>query len=277
MASKEMTLVRYFGLSQNLVLGADFDVIGIFCFSHCKHLLTVGFKPGSRLGRIENSACSNCPSLKSICIAASVEIIGDLSFYRCSSLCQLTFEPGSRLTEIGREAFSNCSSLVSICIPAQVERLLKQSFAKCCSLTELPFERGSKVRRIVPESFEDCRSLRAFCVPGQLEVMEWGLVSHFSSLTELTFEVPSCLRELRLPSSDFGSVDVPDSVEHILGFLRENGARSCVLHFGEESRLIEVKLNRRYESRNAPGGGIGIFLRFSEIQLRNFRSKCESS
>jgi hypothetical protein len=280
MASNGMTFVRYFGHSDNLVLGRDFDAMGIACFAGCKHLLTVGFEAGSRLLRIEQKAFVDCLSLKSICIAASVEVISESSFYGCSSLSQITFESDSRLAEIGRDAFSNCSSLVSICIPAGVERILTQTFTKCRSLKSVSFERGSKMSQIDFSSFEECPSIRAFCVPAQLEVMDWGLLWCCVSLSQLTFEAPSHLRELGLPPSGFGSLRIPDSVAIISGYLRKKGARNCALLFGEESQLkaIELKPSRvRRRSANVTPEAIGMFLRFSEREMRHLRSKCESS
>jgi hypothetical protein len=276
-ASYGPTFVRYFGVSPDLILGRDFTVMGISCFSYCKHLLTVRFKAGSTLRRIADCAFWNCSSLTSICIPSSVDVIGSSSFRVCSSLSQVTFEPDSKLNEIGLDAFSNCSLLVSICIPARVERLLNGSFAYCCALSAVSFEPGSKLTQIAFESFTECSSIRAFCVPGQLEVMERGLLCSCVSLTKLTFEAPSRLKRLELPPSDFGSLFIPDSVEVIRGDLRKSGARSCDLQFGQGSQLREIELRPvRAQSRSVNvGGGIGVFLRFSESQLRDFRSKCE--
>jgi hypothetical protein len=151
---------------------------------------------------------------------------------------------------------------------------------KCSSLTEVSFERGSKLSRIVRESFCDCPSLRSFCIPAQLEVVAWDVVTDCKSLTELTFEIPSRLKRLGLPPSEFGSLCIPDSVEFICGFPRESGDRSRVLQFGEKSHLKEVKLHRArrlYGQGNDPEEGIGIFIRLSERHLRYFRSKYESS
>jgi hypothetical protein len=184
----------------------------------------------------------------------------------------VTFESDSRLTEIGREAFWNCSSLGSICIPAQVQRLLRKSFANCCSLTELLCESSAKVNQIESGAFDECRSLRTFCIPSQLEVMEWGLLCDCESLTELTFEIPSHIKKFELPPSEFGSLCIPDSVQVILGSLRPRVRRNCLLRFGEESQLKVVRLNHPASVKNSRAG-IGVFLCFSERQLRDFRSK----
>jgi hypothetical protein len=279
-ASKGMTLVRCFRNSDNLVLGGDFEVVGVFCFAHCKQLFTVVFAAGSKFQRIEKNAFLNCSSLKSICIPASVETISASCFRGCSSLERLTFEPGSKLTAIGSEAFSRCSSLVSICVPAQVESLPNQSFAKCCSLAVMLFDRQSKLRQIESMSFVKCRSLRAFCVPAQLEDMEWDVFADCESLSELTFELPSRLKVLQLPPSEFGCLCIPDSVEFIWISLRRKGPRTCALQFGQESHLKQIKLKhpgRQFGSANDTEWGMSVFVRLSERQLRKFRSECEYS
>jgi hypothetical protein len=145
----------------------------------------------------------------------------------------------------------------------------------------MSFERGSALSQIDSKSFEECISLHAFCVPPQLEVVEWDLFWYCELLTQLRFEIPSGLKQLELPPSDFGSLCIPDSVEVIGGYLRKGGRRSCVLQFGEESQLkiIELKpfIARLRRSLNVTAGTIGMFLRFSERKMRAFRSKCESS
>jgi hypothetical protein len=151
---------------------------------------------------------------------------------------------------------------------------------KCCSLAELSFESGSKMSAIGYGSFAECRSLLAFCIPAQLEVMPPNLFRDCESLTELTFELPSHLKRLELPPSEFGSLCIPNSVEIITGFIRQSGARSCVLQFGEKSQLKEIELSRlrlHWGSVNGPDVGIGIFICYSEMQLRALRPECESS
>jgi hypothetical protein len=154
------------------------------------------------------------------------------------------------------------------------------SFAFCRLLTEFLFERRSKMNRIDSSLFYGCRSLRAFCIPSLFKVVESDLFDSPRSLTELTFQSPSHLRRLALPASDFGSLCIPDSVKVIRGYLRESGYRSCALQFGEKSRLKEIELYR-YEGQYGPANdryeGIGVFLHFSERQLRKFRSKCKFS
>jgi hypothetical protein len=110
----------------------------------------VAFENGSRVGRIEDCACSGS-GLKSILIPSSVVVLGKSSFYECSSLESVTFESGSRLERIEESAFSNDKALRSIVIPSSVKVLERASFATGGGSFSVVFETGSRLERINDE------------------------------------------------------------------------------------------------------------------------------
>jgi hypothetical protein len=86
----------------------------------------VTFESGSRLERIEASACEES-GLKSILIPSSVVVLGEGSFYECKSLESVTFESRSRLQRIEASAFYG-SGLKSIEIPGSVTFIDSSAF-----------------------------------------------------------------------------------------------------------------------------------------------------
>jgi hypothetical protein len=260
-----LTLVRYFGSAENVIISAESDLWKV--------------KTGDRLEAIGPYAFSESTGLKSICIPASVEIIGEECFRACTFLVQLTFAPGSRLTRIGEYAIRECTSLPSICIPTEVEAIPYYCFSECHSLEECVFERDSKLVRIREKAFQNCRSLRSITIQTQLVMMDFCALLGCESLRKLIFETPSNLKQLDLPPSDFGTLLIPDRVEVVRGSIGSQADRSRVLQIGRESRLGEIDL-KTFESLSfvsivgEPGNQ--VFVRLSKEVMRRFRYKFES-
>jgi hypothetical protein len=263
-------LVRYFGSADNVILNADSD--------QCRESAIV-LARGSSLTQIDQFAFSGNCMLQSILIPASVESLGEGCFLQCTSLSQLTFESGSRLNRIGNAAFWHCSSLVSICIPALVEEIASRCFGGCTSLANFLFEADSRLVRICESALDKCLSLRSFAIPAQLEIMESGALIDCELLRELTFGSPSRLKQLDLPTSDFGDLCIPDSVEVVCGSIRTLDGRSRALRFSRASSLRSIDLRESshftisWPRENEPGNN--VFVRLSEEILRRFRSGLE--
>jgi hypothetical protein len=171
-----MTLIRYFGHSDNLMIGREIEALGEFCFSEFGSLVTVAFESDSRLTRFDRSAFSRCSALASICIPVQVQHICRFCFSYCRSLTEVAFEQGSKLTRIDREAFSSCSSLHSFVIPTQLE-MIESDVLTSHSLSTLIFEIPSRLRQLyVP--MQDCFSL---AIPDSVEVftvLPWKCKGH---------------------------------------------------------------------------------------------------
>jgi hypothetical protein len=99
-----------------------------------------------------------------------------------------------------------------------------------------------------------------------------------NSLTQLTFEMPTQMRELNLPPSDFGSLTIPDSVEIVHGMIGRQGGQHRLLRFGRESQLSEIELTTVKLPIILPehSGGNEVFVCLSEEVLRRFRFKFEA-
>jgi hypothetical protein len=93
--------------------------------------------------------------------------------------------------------------------------------------------------------------------------------------------VPSHLKQLDIPPSDFGVLCIPDSVEVVTGSVEAFGVHDRVLKFGRKSRLIEIKLIRcafvrRYSIwESAKASQYAIFVHLSEEILGVFRGRLE--
>jgi hypothetical protein len=147
----------------------------------------------------------------------------------------------------------------------------------CGSLAELSFERDSKVKKIAPLAFRLCPSLRSIIIPAHLELVHLEAFGGCTSLCELVFEVPSHVKELALPPSEFGSLSIPDSVERILGRIAKIGRQNRVLHFGRDSRLraIDFALIPQWPLETLIEADADVFLRLPEMLLRGFRCQFE--
>jgi hypothetical protein len=95
----------------------------------------------------------------------------------------------------------------------------------------------------------------------------------------ISFEMPSRIRELDLPPSDFGCLAIPNSVEVLTGMIENPEGQRRLLQFGVESRLREINLievNAYSGMRWIRHWYNVVFICLSEEVLRRFRCKFES-
>jgi hypothetical protein len=272
------TLIRHFGLAENVLVSREYETLASFCFMGCPIKSVVSFEDCSKLSRIEKGAFLQCFALTSICIPAGVEVVGEICFSECPALSQVTFEPGSKLSEIGPRAFSKCSSLKSICIPSEVKCIREHCFSECNSLTTVSFELGSKLTRIADYAFNECRSLSSIEIPSQVEILTSNVFRNCWSLARLTFELPSHLKQFELPEKYYDVFSVPDSVETFSGWIPCSDGCHRVIHFGPESRLVDITLKRPSFALFPDAirkWEFGLLVSLPETILRRFRLKLE--
>jgi hypothetical protein len=84
------TLVRHFGAIENVIVGPGYQILGKFCFAHCK-MAPIAFEDGAGLREVGACAFLRCSALKSVCIPACVEVLGNECFAGCCFLSNFTF------------------------------------------------------------------------------------------------------------------------------------------------------------------------------------------
>jgi hypothetical protein len=115
-------------------------------------------------------------------------------------------------------------------------------------------------------------------LPAQLELLHVGTFSSCISLCQLIFEIPSHLKQLDLPPTEFGSLCIPDSVEVVFGSIGKLGYQSRRLEFGRDSCLREIDLREPtpfWAWGMTAMSGNDVFVRLSEGALRRFRCNFE--
>ncbi len=85
------------------------------------------------VAEVEESAFSNCSSIKSVILPNTVKVLGKATFYDCSSLEKVTL-PNS-LVEIGKSVFYKCANLKTVNIPKSVEKIGNGAFRMCPKMT----------------------------------------------------------------------------------------------------------------------------------------------
>jgi hypothetical protein len=146
-------------------------------------------------------------------------------------------------------------------------------------LAELSFEQGSKLSRIGFAAFMKCSSLRQITIPSQLEIIPPALFLDCESLCQIIFEPSSRLKRLDLPTAEFGSLNIPDSVEIVSAVFGTLEGQSRLLRFGRESRLREILPNERWAAWRTSfkeGPTKTLSLHLSEDTLRRFHCQFES-
>jgi hypothetical protein len=152
------SLIRYIGISDEVLVGKDYKGIDSFCFESNPNISSVTFESGSRLSVLDEGAFQFCTRLESIHIVRTVESICDFCFFQCWGMRTVTFESGSRVSVIGEMAFFDCRSLQSICIPSSVTTIAGECFLACRSLAIVELETGSRVSVVAGGAFVCCSS-----------------------------------------------------------------------------------------------------------------------
>ncbi len=86
---------------------------------------------------IENSAFSNCVTLKEVKFANGLREIGEYAFYTCTKLTTVTLP--NTVEVIGERAFYNCTSLQKINLPEGIKYLPNSVFSGCKNLVSISF------------------------------------------------------------------------------------------------------------------------------------------
>jgi hypothetical protein len=88
--------------------------------------------------------------------------------------------------------------------------------------------------------------------------------------------MPSRLKRLDLPPSEFGCLCIPDCVEVVFGGIGKRDGQHRLLQFSRESSLIEIELRHRADLwRNDSNRESDAFLDLSKEIMRRFRCKFE--
>jgi hypothetical protein len=263
-------MVRYCGHASDVLIPAEIEAIGEFCFAYCKGIDRVSIWPGPKLASIGSSAFLKCKALRSMSIPALVTSLGDHCFSECSSLKTVTFAPTSRLDCIPDQTFQGCSALATVTVPASVKTLGARCFSTC-AFRDSPLPLDSEVVRIGPMAFSCCLSLQSIDLPPSLEFVGDSCFHTCNSLTGWHFLAPSRLRELLdVPVTLSGIVAVPDSVE-VVAFWRAPPPRAGrTLTFGCDSKLTEI--TAKVDRGAVAGRG---FLQVASRSLKVFRARLE--
>jgi hypothetical protein len=263
-------IIRHFGNDSEVAIPEPIQALGRSCFEGCKSVISVEFAGHCQVISIEERAFFDCSKLSSICIHSSVTSLGRFSFASCAGLQSVTFSCDSPLKTIDERTFyTHTSSLLkSIVIPSSIEVIDGWAFAYCDQLENVTFPSDSKLNRIACAVFAGCVSLRSFCVPSLVEVLGHHCFLGCESLSSFTFAIPS--RVERLLDVGVETIDIPDSVEHLIVSTDLAGVTRHTLNFGHESKLVSFIIER-----NPLKPPHRRFLRFSTGFLKGTRSRSE--
>jgi hypothetical protein len=240
-----ISLVCYFGRDPNLVIDADIEEIGDFCFCSCAFLQSVGFAPQSRMTTFGTEVFFDCANLVTMLIPPSLITLGKRSFVRCIRLSEFSFVTPSALASIPTEAFRGCGAIKKFVIPSSVTELCERCLRNCSRLTDVSFEQGSALTRVGILAFCGCRQLKSVSLPSSVLYVEGYVFESCSSFSTLIFVSPIRVIELgSFPNRFLEPFDVPDSVEICdLSELVKTADRP-VLRFARDSKLGLIKMIR---------------------------------
>jgi hypothetical protein len=109
-------------------------------------------------------------------------------------------------------------------------------------------------------------------------IIACGVFRGCSSLCELIFDIPSRLKQLDLPSSEFGILYIPDCAEVVFGGIGKQEGQLRLLHFDGESRLMQISLRHPVHVRSINQSAdteSDSFVHLPEKVLRRFRFQFE--
>jgi hypothetical protein len=241
-------ILHYFGDEAIVTIPDQVEIIASRSFSASATVSSVRFGPNSLISIFEAEAFEDCVFLSSFSVPASVEFIGDECFIMDSSLSDLHFASDSKLRAINRAGFSNCYALRSVTLPASIEFLGWGCFLECPDLVSFTFLPGSKLVHLPDSVFCGCSSLGSLTIPRSVERIGFECFQGCRCLSTLVFESQARIRELLdIPPRWTGLQWIPDTVESLQFYPDPQKGCYCVLMFGRESRLVQLRLGRRFD------------------------------
>ena len=218
----ESLLIALFQMLKYVIIPAETQVIGEYCFYECKSLCSVTFQASSKLKSLGGSAFYGCDHLAEITIPNTVESIGESCFQLCKALWKVTFERVSRLKTIGKCAF-DWTGLQRIEIPASVEFIGDMCFGRCEHISCVTFEAKSCLKEIGKMAFNSS-SLQKIEIPAGVQCIQTRVFywcknyeasvadgnTHYRSVNSLLLSYDAC--RLISPLKDIVSVIVPSTV-----------------------------------------------------------------
>jgi hypothetical protein len=179
-----------------LLDGKRYEVTRIGKGAFAANRLIESVKLGKYITLIEDSAFTDCVSLKAITFPQSVDSIGNEAFENCTRLAAIDLP--AQLTWMGKGAFLNCDSLKSVVVPDKITQLSASLFGGCGELTSVTLPDG--LLAIDSSAFGGCAKLTAITIPKKVERIS-GLLFSRTGLTTIT--IPASVKEMDLNPNPF--------------------------------------------------------------------------
>ena len=249
--SEGLSLEKYFGPSNNIILPADVpfngdlinrysigekvffessfiesvvipdgvEIIGKSAFENCYSLKNV-IIPQS-IQYIECNAFLGCEALESINLPYGIRELGHRVFYGCISMKQIII-PDTVLF-VGDSVFESCTNLESVTLPNKLGLIQERLFSYCESLVKINIPKY--ISAILDNAFSYCVSLKKIDLPEGLEKIGYEAFSNCNSLIKI--EIPSKIKIIRKSSfincSSLEEVLLPDRLKEI----QDNAFLNC--------------------------------------------------
>lgn len=140
--------------------------------------------------RVEDSAFSECKSLKSITLPESVDYIGNFAFIDCSSLMDLSLP--RRAVTLESSAFKRCVSLTSITVPNGIQYIEEDTFRECAKLKKVVLP--DTVTSIGKSAFNECTALESLDIPPKVSYI--GPWAFYGCTKLLKIKLPKTLTSI---------------------------------------------------------------------------------
>jgi hypothetical protein len=142
-------IVRYFGMSREVFVSKNVEVLRKSSFESCHSVQIIVFEDESELKTIGSLALADCKSLMGISIPSSVDTIEDAAFRGCHGLEYCLLDEHVILVKIGNESFAECLCLRSFYVPRGVDTIGANCFRRCVSLHRLKFESAESLQKVM--------------------------------------------------------------------------------------------------------------------------------